>query len=784
MAKKTIRTYVGDGSTTIYPIDFTLGYINKDYVYVYMTSESYTTQLSYTWLNSTQIGLTEPVAVGVEFSIRRVVPRGTLVNDYEDGAILRESNLDASFKQTLMIQEEIADGFFTVGLNAALMNTDLDMQGFRLTNLPKATDPTDPVRQQEFEASLTEQLESLNLNKEYSYPLGAGQTLVSVALDASNSSFYVSTPNSLGGKLVLNTDYVVVSSSQIQLLNTFPTGSVITENGIAIEQTVVDREATAITKYIKAEDFGFTHINTGLDNLTALTAAYNACPSGGIITINQDEDFLCNKLDVVDGKDFGIEINGVGKWQLGVSRAVTILNSFTDLKVISNIALVSLTVNGSPVNVTELTVPNEWNYIKGDVVKVFSDDLDTYDGRPNRRRGEFAEVIATDVGKIYLTCGLEDVYDTNNNARVARMNKNSFSFKGKLISNLGNTSEVVQLEGIYKPRIEIDVENHGKIVVNHKSSFLGNFYLSGSGFADNSGSLGYLANDSAGYHNVYHAPFGKFFRHVVTSNATSVAPATDSPEDYGPTRGMTVRDGVSIGAQGAAFDDHDGARRSQFINCKSLNPMRSSAAYPCTFQIRGRDTKIIGGETVGPTQTTGDDYAHIRFGTTASGHIQIDHTTCTTAIAGLLFIKPPTANARGKLSVTVNGGNVRLNSAQTLVYVNWMDLQLNGTNFVSEGVTTGFTQNFDVADATLYLNNVKVRVEGTGTSARAVRLSDNAKVVGSMFLDVDGVSYASGVLSEGTGNSSYLTLVNAGGAAGSLNDSGTFDFISNTLVAL
>jgi len=26
--------------------------------------------------------------------------------------------------------------------------------------------------------------------------------------------------------------------------------------------------------------------------------------------------------------------------------------------------------------------------------------------------------------------------------------------------------------------------------------------------------------------------------------------------------------------------------------------------------------------------------------------------------------------------------------------------------------------------------------------------------------------------------------VNAGGAAGSLNDSGTFDFISNTLVAL
>ena len=784
MAKNTIRTYVGDGITTIYSIDFTLGYINKDYVYVYKTEESYTTQLDYTWLNSTQIEVTAAVGTGVEFNIRRVVPRGALVNDYVDGAILREVNLDASFKQTLMIQEEIADGFFTVGVDAAVMNTDLDMQGFRLKNLPKAVDPTDPVRQQEFESSLTKQIESLNLNKEYSYPIGAGQTLVSVALDASNSSFYVSTPDSLGGKLILNTDYAVISGSQIQLLNTFPADSIITESGIAVNQTVVDREATAITKYIKAEDFGFTHIKTGLDNLAALTAAYTACPNKGIITINQDVDFLCNKLDVVDGKDFGIEVNGVGRWQLANSRAVTILNSFTDLKVISNIALVSITVNGSPVNVTQLTVPNEWNYIKGDVVKVFSGDLDTYDGRTNRRRGEFAEVIATDVGKVYLTCGLEDAYNTNNNARVARMNKNSFSFKGKLLSNLGNTSEVVQLEGIYKPRIEIDVENHGKIVVNHKSSYLGNFYLSGSGFANSSGSLGYLANDSAGYHNVYHAPFGKFFRHIVTSNATSVAAATNSPEDFGPTRGMTVRDGISIGAQGAAFDDHDGARRSQFINCKSLNPMRSSSSYPCTFQIRGRDTKIIGGETVGPTQTTGDDYAHIRFGTTASGHIQVDHPTCTTAQAGLVFIQPPTANDRGKLSVTVNGGNVRLQGAQSLVAVTWMDLQLNGTNFVSEALTAGFTQNFNVTNATLYLNNVKVRVEGTGTSARAVRLNGNARVVGSMFLDVSGVSYASGVLSEGTGNSSYLTLVNAGGAAGSLNDSGTFDFASNNIVAL
>ncbi len=141
---KTIRTYTGDGATTIYPVDFSLGYINRTYVYIYLASDEYTNQLSYTWLNDSQIELTAPVANGVEFNLRRVVPRSTLVNDYTDGAILREANLDNSFKQTLMALEEVGDGFAAPS-GATFFNVSIDMLGNQIKNIGDAIDDGDGV---------------------------------------------------------------------------------------------------------------------------------------------------------------------------------------------------------------------------------------------------------------------------------------------------------------------------------------------------------------------------------------------------------------------------------------------------------------------------------------------------------------------------------------------------------------------------------------------------------------------------------------------------------------
>lgn len=110
---RTLNSFTGIGSRSTYPVNFGLGFISREHVYVYTGDlTGYNTQLSYTWSNSNTIELSAPLPSGQVMYIRRVVPRDKLINDYEDGAILRESNLDASFAQALMILEEIQDGFF------------------------------------------------------------------------------------------------------------------------------------------------------------------------------------------------------------------------------------------------------------------------------------------------------------------------------------------------------------------------------------------------------------------------------------------------------------------------------------------------------------------------------------------------------------------------------------------------------------------------------------------------------------------------------------------------
>lgn len=147
----TLRTYTSDGVQVLYPIDFTLGYLRRGYVYVY-TGEDYTSQVSYTWVNDSQIQLATPVTNGEELYIRRVVPRNQLVNVYEDQAIRSGKNINDSYLQALMILEELSDGFMTdVGVEWNLFG-DLNMHNNKIVNLAEGVLATDGVNKSQLDA--------------------------------------------------------------------------------------------------------------------------------------------------------------------------------------------------------------------------------------------------------------------------------------------------------------------------------------------------------------------------------------------------------------------------------------------------------------------------------------------------------------------------------------------------------------------------------------------------------------------------------------------------------
>ena len=138
----TIVTHVSDGVTVLYPITFTLGYIEKEQVYVYTGEDAdYETQLSYFWVNDTQIQLFEPEPNQTEIKIRRVVPRNVLVNVYQNGGLIPEEDLNNSFLQTLMILEEADDGFTNFA-----QQTEIDMNFNRIINLGAPVNAEDAVR--------------------------------------------------------------------------------------------------------------------------------------------------------------------------------------------------------------------------------------------------------------------------------------------------------------------------------------------------------------------------------------------------------------------------------------------------------------------------------------------------------------------------------------------------------------------------------------------------------------------------------------------------------------
>ena len=123
----TFSTETGTGSSQVYDIrwESELGYLAKSDVYVYYGDDYTQQQIPFTWVNATQIQLTATAAS--TFRIRRVVDRSKAVNDYVDGAILRDKNLDDSYAQALMILEEITDGWLQPNGEVFILN-DLDMQ--------------------------------------------------------------------------------------------------------------------------------------------------------------------------------------------------------------------------------------------------------------------------------------------------------------------------------------------------------------------------------------------------------------------------------------------------------------------------------------------------------------------------------------------------------------------------------------------------------------------------------------------------------------------------------
>jgi hypothetical protein len=152
----SIITYTGNGVTTQFALNFTLGILDREHVKCRVGSEvdglGDPVYRTLEWITDGLVNVQGTVpANGVAVVFTRTVPKDELVHDYENGAAIEESNLDDSNKQSLMAIHEFLDGRLEGGFAQ-----DLTMNGFKITDLGDGVADTDAANMRQLNVILTD----------------------------------------------------------------------------------------------------------------------------------------------------------------------------------------------------------------------------------------------------------------------------------------------------------------------------------------------------------------------------------------------------------------------------------------------------------------------------------------------------------------------------------------------------------------------------------------------------------------------------------------------------
>lgn len=136
-------TLLGDGATTQFAVNFTLGFLDRTDVTVQVGGEvdgsSDPVYRALTWITDGLVDLGGTVPANLEEVVfRRDVDATVLEHDYEAGASITEANLDESHKQAIMLVHQVLDGRFE-----GQFEGELDMGSNRITSVG------DPVNAQD-----------------------------------------------------------------------------------------------------------------------------------------------------------------------------------------------------------------------------------------------------------------------------------------------------------------------------------------------------------------------------------------------------------------------------------------------------------------------------------------------------------------------------------------------------------------------------------------------------------------------------------------------------------
>lgn len=111
----SINTIPGNGTQTVFEISFAGGYISREHIKAYTARPGSTNvDTALEWMGPNTVRIAQPTPIGSTLVIYRDTPKDKPLADFNDGAVVTETNLDTNAKQSVFIAAEVQDtGVFT-----------------------------------------------------------------------------------------------------------------------------------------------------------------------------------------------------------------------------------------------------------------------------------------------------------------------------------------------------------------------------------------------------------------------------------------------------------------------------------------------------------------------------------------------------------------------------------------------------------------------------------------------------------------------------------------------
>lgn len=303
---------------------------------------------------------------------------------------------------------------------------------------------------------------------------------------------------------------------------------------------------------------------------------------------------------LIGDHDFILDGNDAGLMQLNNTTMISLQNTTTDSpKDVTEITVVAYNLGDASVNsIVNRFVSTGHGFTKGDVVKVFSDDVCPDKEKATQFIGEFFVVGDVVDENTFVSTGLV-LEDYTTGIKVVKPKTANVSIKNiSFVSTLrdGFNASIFTVRGFVSPRFEnISVFNANGVFLSLTSCYHAVVKgIKGRTLKNDptTGSYGYLVNDSSSYYSEIVGIDCIEARHAYTTTSADSSVGDGRWDLRGRTIGSVVRNSWAQGCH-CAFDTHSPAYGIQFINCTVEDNFRGVNVGGAGIQIRGNNCAVV-----------------------------------------------------------------------------------------------------------------------------------------------------------------------------------------------